>query len=132
MTEKEIITEETTVFAEVTEPTAEETTAKEDTEAAAEEAVESQGPQAAEQAESEVSTEASGEEKVAVTSRTKIESQTIELSKKSLDTFCKDISAMFGMHMKCKQQKVCDETIEGLKKRFENLVAVNFIKAEGT
>ena len=39
---------------------------------------------------------------------------------------------MFGMHMKCKQQKVCDETIEGLKKRFENLVAVNCIKAEGT
>jgi CBS domain-containing protein len=125
-------TEEATITEETAEPAAEETTTKEDKEADTEQAVESKEPEAAEQAEPEASTEANGEEKVEVTSQTTIESQTIELSKKSLDTFCKDIAAMFGVNMGCKQKEVCDETVEGIKKRYEKPIAVNCIKAEGT
>ena len=65
------------------------------------------------------------------TSQTEVESQIIELSKESFDTFCDDISSMFGVNMKCNQQQVAAETVEGLKKRFKKLVAVNSVKAEG-
>ncbi len=65
------------------------------------------------------------------TSKTKVESQAIELSKESFEAFCEDISGMFGVSMKCVQQESCTETVEGLKKHFEKLVAVNCIKAKG-
>lgn len=65
------------------------------------------------------------------TSQTETGSQLIELSTESLDTFCNDIAAMFGVNIVCTQQQICTETVKGLKKRFKNLAAVNSIKAEG-
>ncbi|MHC4658128.1 MAG: CBS domain-containing protein [Planctomycetota bacterium] len=56
----------------------------------------------------------------------------IELSKKAFDTFCDDISGMFGVDMECKQQEVAAETVAGLQKRFEEPIAVNSVKAEGS
>ncbi len=65
------------------------------------------------------------------TSQVEIESQTIELSGESFDTFCEDISGMLGVDIECEQQQTCTETIEALKKRFKKLVAVNIVKADG-
>ncbi len=63
--------------------------------------------------------------------QTEIESQVIELSAEAFDAFCEDISGMFGVDMECAQQEVTSETIRGLEKRFEKLVAVNSVQAEG-
>jgi len=63
--------------------------------------------------------------------QTEIESQVIELSAEAFDAFCEDISGMFGVDMECAQQEVTSETIKGLEKRFEKLVAVNSVQAEG-
>ena len=123
--------EENAAFAEEAEPAAEETAAKKDTEAVSEEAVDAGETEAVKEAEPEASAEAEGEEKVAATSRTGVESEAIELSTESFKTFCDDITGMFGVEMKCKRQQVATETIEGLKKRFGSLVAVNSVKAEG-
>jgi len=129
--EQVALVEEEAAFAEEVEPAAEETAAKEDTEAVSEEAVEAGETEAVKEAEPEASAEAEGEEKVAATSRTGVESEAIELSTESFKTFCDDITGMFGVEMKCKRQQVAAETIEGLKKRFDSLVAVNSVKAEG-
>lgn len=65
-------------------------------------------------------------------SPTDIKSQTIELSTEAFETFCEDISGMFGVDMECSQQESRTETIKGLNKRFKKLAAVNSIKSEGT
>lgn len=65
------------------------------------------------------------------TSQTEFRSQTVDLSAEAFDTFCNDISGMFGVDMTCKQQEVAAETFQGIKKRFKGMVAVNCIKAEG-
>ncbi len=62
---------------------------------------------------------------------TELESQVVELSAEAFKAFCNDISAMFGMGMKCNPQKSTTETIESLKERFKNLVAVNCVKVDG-
>lgn len=66
-----------------------------------------------------------------IASQSELQSQVIGLAEQSFETFCKDISGMFGVEMECAQQEPCTETVEGLKKRFEKFVAVNHIKAEG-
>jgi len=66
------------------------------------------------------------------TSPTDVKSQTIELSTEAFETFCEDISGMFGIDMECHQQEFCFETVKGLKKRFKKLAAVNSVKSEGT
>jgi len=66
------------------------------------------------------------------TSPTDVKSQTIELSTEAFETFCEDISGMFGIDMECRQQEFCFETVKGLKKRFKKLSAVNSVKSEGT
>jgi len=58
------------------------------------------------------------------------ETRVVELSAEALELFCQDISAMFETDMNCKQQDVCDETINGLKKRFKNMAAVTSAKME--
>jgi len=65
-------------------------------------------------------------------SRIQIESQVIELSKESFDTFCDDIAGILGVDTECNQQAVAAETAQGLRKRFKKLVAVCSVKAEGT
>jgi len=64
-------------------------------------------------------------------SQTDIKSQTIELSTEAFETFCEDISGMFGVDMECSQQEPHTETVKGIRKRLKKLVAVNSIKSEG-
>jgi len=66
------------------------------------------------------------------TTQIEIESQVIELSKQSFDTFCEEIAGVSGVNIECNQQEVAAETVQGLRKRFERLVAVCSVKAEGT
>ncbi len=67
------------------------------------------------------------------TAQIELKNQTVELSEKSFKTFCNDIIGMFGIkNMECARQQVTNETIEGLKKRFSRVIAVNSVKAEGT
>lgn len=64
--------------------------------------------------------------------QTQIESQVIELAAEAFTTFCDDIAGMFGVGMHCEQKEVLAETVQGLKKRFRKLVAVNVVQAEGS
>lgn len=66
-----------------------------------------------------------------VTSQTEIESQVIELSQECFESFCDDISGMFGVDMRCRQGEACAESAEGLKRRFNKTTAVSCIKSEG-
>lgn len=63
--------------------------------------------------------------------QTEIQSQVIGLSAEAFKAFCEDISGMFGVSMKCTQQQICTETIEELKKHFQEFTAVTLIKAKG-
>ncbi|MFH1718914.1 MAG: CBS domain-containing protein [Planctomycetota bacterium] len=65
------------------------------------------------------------------TSQTDIETQVIELATDSFNTFCEDISGMFGVNMRCEQKEVVTENVSGLKKRFSRLVAVNVVESKG-
>jgi CBS domain-containing protein len=64
-------------------------------------------------------------------SQTIAESRIIELAEKSFNTFCEDISGMFGIDMKCAPQPVGHETVKGLQARFQDLAVVYSAKAEG-
>ncbi len=64
--------------------------------------------------------------------QTEIQSQVIGLSTEAFGTFCKDVSGMFGAKMQYIPRNVCYESIDDLKKRFSEVVAVNSVKAEGT
>ncbi|MHC4569892.1 MAG: CBS domain-containing protein [Planctomycetota bacterium] len=55
----------------------------------------------------------------------------MELATESLEAFCEDISAMFGVEMECREQEVSTETVAKLKERFKRLVAVNIVDSEG-
>jgi len=67
-----------------------------------------------------------------VTSPIELKDQVVELSKESFDAFCNDISGMFVTKMQYIPRNVCYESINDLKKRFGELVAVNSVKAKGT
>jgi len=64
-------------------------------------------------------------------SQTIAESQVIELAEKSFDTFCEDISGMFGIDMKCVPQPVGHETVKDIQARFQDLAVVYSARAEG-
>ena len=64
--------------------------------------------------------------------QTELESQVAELTAEAFKTFCEDISGMFGVEMACQQKEVCAETVEGLKKQFKKLAAVNVVHSEGS
>ncbi len=63
--------------------------------------------------------------------QTELELRAIELSIEAFNGFCDDISGMFGVDMKCVPQQACQETINGLKKRFKKLSAVNNVDTNG-
>ena len=63
--------------------------------------------------------------------QTELELRAIELSTEAFEGFCDDISGMFGIDMKCVPQKPCEETINGLKKRFKKLSAINNVDTIG-
>ena len=64
-------------------------------------------------------------------SQTIAESRIIELAEESFNTFCEDISGMFGIDMKCVPQPVGHETVKGLQARFQDLAVVYSARAEG-
>lgn len=67
------------------------------------------------------------------TSQTEIKLQFIvELSKKSFDTFCDELSSLFAVRMQCSQQAIVTETVEGLKKRFKEPAALYSVEAKGS
>lgn len=63
--------------------------------------------------------------------QTEFELRAIELSTEAFNGFCDDISGMFGVDMKCVPQKASEETVNGLKKRFKKLSAVNNVDTIG-
>ena len=65
------------------------------------------------------------------TSQTEVESLVTELATEAFKTFCNDVSGMFGVDAECEQREISNETIPGLKKRFNKLIAVNVIESEG-
>jgi len=64
-------------------------------------------------------------------SNTLSDSEIIGLAGKSFNTFCEDISGMFTLDMKCVPQPVGHETVKGLQVRFQDLVVVYSVRAEG-
>jgi len=64
-------------------------------------------------------------------SKAELESRAIELSSEAFNRFCEDISCMFGIDMSCTRLEVCDESIQGLKKRFRKLTAIDNVKTNG-
>jgi len=70
------------------------------------------------------------------TSQTDVRSRTIELSAEAVETFCEDISGMFGVEMKSESGGgpaggSAAITIGELKKQFKKLCAVYSVKAQG-
>jgi len=65
------------------------------------------------------------------TSQIEVETRVTELATQALKAFCEDVSGTFGVDMECQQQAVAAETVEGLKKRFNKLLAVNIVDSEG-
>ncbi len=59
------------------------------------------------------------------------ESMLIELAGKSFQTFCDDISGMFGIDIQCTPQQVTPVTVNGLQERFQDLSVLYTVNAEG-
>jgi CBS domain-containing protein len=64
-------------------------------------------------------------------SQVKVKPQITELAIQAFKTFCDDISDTFGVNVKCEQHEIVDETVAGLEKRFQKLVAVSIIDSWG-
>ena len=63
---------------------------------------------------------------------TELQTELVELSSKSFEVFCKDISSMFDVEMESIQAgRPSEEKIIGLKRHFKNISAFNTVKAEG-
>lgn len=65
------------------------------------------------------------------TTQVEVKDQAVELSAEAFKLFCDDIADMFNLEIECVQAEICQENLETLKKRFEKLVAVSSVKAEG-
>ena len=65
------------------------------------------------------------------TSQTEIRSPAIELSPEAFKVFCEGISGVFELDIQCNSQQAVAATISDLEQRFENLVAVDCVSAEG-
>ncbi|HPS54899.1 MAG TPA: CBS domain-containing protein [Sedimentisphaerales bacterium] len=63
---------------------------------------------------------------------TELKTELAELSSESFETFCEDISSMFGVEMQSKQTgEPSEEKIIDLKKHFKKISAFNAVKTEG-
>ena len=66
------------------------------------------------------------------TATTELQTELVELSSKSFDVFCKDISSMFDVEMESIQTgRPAEEKIIDLKRRFKKISAFNTVNAEG-
>lgn len=65
------------------------------------------------------------------TSQTEVESEAIELSGESFETFCNDITGMFGVEMSCEVKEQTTASVKDLKKNYKGLAAIYSVKAEG-
>jgi hypothetical protein len=53
---------------------------------------------------------------------TELKKELVELSSESFETFCEDISTMFGVEMECSQNgEPAEEKLIDLKKRFKKI-----------
>ena len=59
------------------------------------------------------------------------ESMLIELAGKSFQTFCDDISGMFGMDIRCNPQQITAQTIKNLQVNLKDIVALFSVNTEG-
>jgi CBS domain-containing protein len=64
-------------------------------------------------------------------SQIKVKPKVTDLATQAFKTFCDDISNTFGVDIKCEQHEIVAETVAGLQKRFNKLVAVNIIDSKG-
>ncbi|MHC4580401.1 MAG: CBS domain-containing protein [Planctomycetota bacterium] len=65
------------------------------------------------------------------TSQTEIRSPAVELSPEAFKVFCEGIASVFELDIQCNHQQAVAATIPDLERRFEKLVAVDCIRAEG-
>jgi CBS domain-containing protein len=65
------------------------------------------------------------------TSQTEIRSPAVELSPEAFKVFCEGIAGVFELDIQCNHQEAVAATIPDLEHRFEKLVAVDCIRAEG-
>jgi len=63
--------------------------------------------------------------------QTVTEALVTELTEKSFNTFCDDISGMFGIDIRCSPKQLTPETVNGLKESFQDLVVIYALNAEG-
>lgn len=63
--------------------------------------------------------------------QTELELEIVELATEAFESFCEDISGMFGIDIECTQQQFSNKNAKELKKIFKKLSAVNTVKAEG-
>lgn len=63
--------------------------------------------------------------------QTKIENLAVSLSEAAFGTFCEDVSGMFEVEMQASRQEIDQSSLDSLKKHFNEVVAVNCVKAEG-
>ena len=64
-------------------------------------------------------------------SQIKVKPKVTDLATQAFKTFCDDISDTFGVDIKCEQHEIVAETVAGLQKSFNKLVAVNIIDSKG-
>jgi len=66
------------------------------------------------------------------TAATELKTELVELSSESFETFCEDISSMFGVEMESSQTgEPSEEKVIDLKKRFKKISAFNAVDTEG-
>ncbi len=65
------------------------------------------------------------------TPQTDVQSRTIELAADAMDTFCEDISSMFGVPMKTDQADTVSRGVKDLKKDYKRLAAACSVRSEG-
>ena len=64
-------------------------------------------------------------------SQTVTEALVIELAEKSFNTFCDDISGMFGIDIRCSPKQVTPQTVNGLKEHSQDLAVFYAVNVEG-
>ncbi len=65
------------------------------------------------------------------TPQTDIPSRATELAADAMDTFCEDISAMFGVDMACTPQDPAEAHFADIKRKYRKLACVYQVKADG-
>ena len=60
-----------------------------------------------------------------------LKSRVAELSDGAFETFCDDVSSMYGADVRCRREHAGIDTVAGLRRRFKTLAAVHLVQAAG-